>query len=89
MAYPSNAAAAVKGIKAKLSAKYKITNLGAARRSLGSKSKAVSVERLVSARRYSSTQFWSGSAWKMHMELQHPWAYMLNSIWLHHTEKGK
>ena len=35
MAYPSNAAAAVNDIKAKLAAKYKITNLGAARQFLG------------------------------------------------------
>ena len=35
MAYPSNAAAAVKDTKANLAAKYKITNLGAARQFLG------------------------------------------------------
>ena len=34
MAYPSNAAAVVKNIKAKLSDKYRITNLGAARQFL-------------------------------------------------------
>ena len=35
MAYPSNAAAVVKNIKAKIADKYRIMNLGAARQFLG------------------------------------------------------